>query len=189
VGYDRRELGFWRALGRLRLQNFAQLESAAAFFVGGGGGLAAALFMTRTDRLGTAEDFQTLSGALVGIVFAGFALVVGLMSDRYALWLLKGEDGVKGFLGPFLLGVGIQITTLLFTVVYRAAGRVLPTPYEQIAFALVAVVFVYAALDVVALARTVLAHGVTRADVAQIEELERQVIERRRQEDVRGESS
>lgn len=128
----------------------------------------------------TAGDFQTLSGALVGVVFAAFALVVGLMSDRYVLWLSRGPDGVRGFLGPFLVSVGVQVSSLLLDVIYRALGRALPSPYEPVLFGAAAVLFAYAALDVVALAKTVLAHGVTRAEAAEIAELEQQVGKVRR---------
>jgi hypothetical protein len=183
VGHDRREFSFWRAVGRLRVSQLVRVETAAALALGGGGGVAAALLMTRTDRLATAGDFQALSGALVGVVFAGFTLVVGLMSDRYALWLVNGRDGVIDFLSPFLVSVGIQVTSLIADVVYRAAGSVIPSPCEKSLFGSVAIIFLYAALDVVALARSVLAHGVTRAEAAEIEALERQVDEQSRRRD------
>lgn len=62
------------------------------------------------------------------MVFAGFALVVGLMSDRYALWLANEKDGVQKFLAPFL-ATGIQVFALLVIVAYRGlAPNSLATP-------------------------------------------------------------
>lgn len=177
---SRREFGFWRAVGRLRIaQVIGRLEALAALVLGIGGGVLAARFTVTDQRMAAAGDFQALSGALAGIVFAGFALVVGLMSDQYVLWLKKTADGIPGFLGPFLVGVGLQITSLLVAVTYRVAAKALPAPWESVAFALAATIFVYAALDVVALARSVFAHAVTRADLAEIESLENQAAQLR----------
>jgi hypothetical protein len=155
------------------------VEALAALVIGIGGGVLIAKFANVDQRVAAAGDFQALAGALAGVVFAGFALVVGLLSDRYVLWLQKSGDGLPGFLGPFVVGVGLQITSLLLSIAYRVVGKAIPSPWEAVTFAVVMAIFVYAALDVVALARTVFAHAVTKAEVAEIEQLENQATQLR----------
>jgi hypothetical protein len=178
---DRREFSFWRAVGRLRFSQVFGIESIAALVIGGVGAALAGVYTTSAERIASAGDFQALSGALTGVVFAGFALVVGLLSNRYAIWLNQTPDGIGSFVGPFLIGVGVQIASLLVAVAYRLAAKALPNPWEQIAFGVTAVVFVYAALDVVVLAKTVFAHAKTKAEFEDLDQLERRANELRQQ--------
>jgi len=149
------------------------LEAWASLILGGAGAFLAWKYAPLDQRIAAAGDYQALSGALAGIVFAGFALVVGLMTDRYVLQLSKTNEGVPGFLSPFLVGTGIQIFSLLLAVTYRAAAKSLQGVWEPLTFGLSTIVFLYAALDVISLARTVYAHAVTKADLAEIEDLQR----------------
>lgn len=169
---ERSDFGFWRSFGRLRLSQFVRLEAVAATILGMGMGLLASHVMTRAERIALAGDYLVLAAALIAVVFAGFSLVVGLMSDRYAVWLASDKNGVQKYLSPFLVSTGIQVLALLLTVAYRGIGPQLPRNAELTLFGITTGVFVYAALDVVVLSKTVLAHGVTRADAAVIAALE-----------------
>lgn len=166
---DRRDFSFWRRLSRLELREFGWLEVLAAVVVGVIGTVLANEFISVDQRVACVGNYQALAGALVGIVFAGFSLIVGLMSDSYSLWLRETPKGLAGFLGPFFIGVGIQISVLLASVAYRVSATVLPHQWEITSFAIVTILFLYAAFDVVVLARLVFAHAVTKAEVAEIE--------------------
>jgi len=168
----RREFGFWGSLGRMHLSDLATTEAIAGLLIGAG--LAAALdnVSTLSARLAVAGDYLPIAGALLGIVFAGFALVIALMSDDYIRWLEETDSGVTGFLSPFMVSVGLLVTTLVGTVVYRAIAVQLPRTVELWLFGVVSVLFFTAALDIVALARSVMFHGVARARGLKLRDLQ-----------------
>jgi MFS family permease len=172
MGRLRREFGFWRSLGRMRLSDLMTPEVVSGVLIGAG--LAAALddVATRSVREGVAGDYLVIAGALLGIVFAGFALVIALLSDDYLRWLDETDNGVTGFLSPFIVSVGLQVATLIGAVLYRAIAAQLPRTAEEWCFGVVSVLFFTATLDVVALARSVLMHGVARARGLKIRDLE-----------------
>jgi hypothetical protein len=172
MGKLRREFGFWGSLGRMHLSDLVTVEAVSGLLIGAG--LAAALdnVATRSARIGVAGDYLALAGALLGIVFAGFALVIALMSDDYIRWLQETDSGVAGFLSPFMISVGLQIATLIGAVVYRAIADQLPRSAELWFFGVVSVLFFTAALDIIPLARSVLLHGVARARGLQVRDLE-----------------
>jgi MFS family permease len=172
MGRVRREFGFWRSLGRMRLSDLMTPEIVSGVIIGAG--LAAALdgVTSRTARESVAGDYLALTAALLGVVFAGFALIIALMSDDYLRWLDGNDNGVAGFLSPFMVSVGLQIATLIGAVVYRAIADQLPRAAEHWFFGVISVLFFTAALDVIALARSVLMHGVARARGLKIRDLE-----------------
>ncbi|MCW0215814.1 MAG: hypothetical protein OJJ54_20875 [Pseudonocardia sp.] len=172
---DPRDFGFWRAVGRLRLtQVFGRVEFYAAVILGVESSVFASKLATVDQKISAAGDFQALSGALAGVVFAGFSLVVTLLSDRYAVWLKSAPGGLPAFLGPFMVGIGIQLLSLLLAVGYRLSAKAIPSPWEAVFFTVSVTVFVYAALDVLSLARAVYAHAVTRTEIAELGNLEEQ---------------
>jgi len=168
----RREYGFWGSLGRMRLRDLATTEVAAGVLIGTG--LAAALdnVSTQSARVAVAGDYLPIAGALLGIVFAGFALVIALMSDDYIRWLDETDGGVTSFLSPFMISVGLLVATLIGTVVYRAIAVQLPRTAELWFFGAISVLFFTAALDIVSLARSVMFHGVARARGLKIRDLQ-----------------
>jgi small-conductance mechanosensitive channel len=135
---------------------------------------------TVTDRVGVAGDFLELSGALLGIVFAALALVVALISQEYLRHLDENTDGgVLAFLSPFMIAIGIQVAVFMGAIGYRAFAADLPEKWEHWVFSGVTVLFAVAALDVVALARNVLLHGLARARLLKVTDLQ-QASERKR---------
>ena len=140
-----------------------------------GVGLAVALdnVATQSARVAVAGDYLPIAGALLGIVFAGFALVIALMSDDYIRWLEDTDSGVTAFLSPFMVSVRFLVATLIGTVVYRATAVQLPRTAEMWFFGIVSVLFFTATLDIVALARSVMFHGVARARGLSIRDLQK----------------
>ncbi|MBQ0906417.1 hypothetical protein [Micromonospora sp. U21] len=180
--FGRGEFGFWRNVARTSVGQLVGLEGLLAVILGCTGGILLIHTASLEARVGTAGDILTLGSALVGVVFAGFALVIALLSDRYLLLLEKSPSGTKAFLAPFMINIGVQVFVVILSVAYRAAAKSVPPPVEKVAFVALCVLFIYAALNIVALARSVLAHGATRAEQATIDELQRIVDARRRAE-------
>ena len=170
----RREVGFWGALGRIPLgQIVGQPEFLGALSLGIGGPLALLWYTTPSERASITGDFLVLVGPLLGIVFAGFALVVIEMSADHIRWLNQSKVGIKGFLSPFMIAIGLQVGVLIGAVVYRAIWHHLPPNIEKAIFVTLSFLFVYAVLDVVALARNLFAHGMVRAGATEVEDIER----------------
>jgi hypothetical protein len=168
----RRQFGFWKSLGRMQLSDLATPEIIFGVLIGAGLAVTLGLIGSRAARTGVAGDYLAIAGALLGIVFAGFALVIALMSDDYLRWLETNASGVTGFLSPFMVSVGLQVATLIGAVLYQATADHLPRTLEKWLFGVISVLFFTAALDVVALARSVLMHGVARARGLKIHDLD-----------------
>lgn len=167
----RREVGFWPLLAD---QSFRQLfgspEFPVAILLGAGGATLIVLNSTVSARVDIAGDFLLISAPLLGIVFTALALVVSLFSDQYLKLLNQAPGGgLRVFLAPFMIALGLQVGALLAAVAYRAAAATLPQQAEAIAFPVAGFLFVWAVLDVVALGRSVLLHALNRARHAELE--------------------
>lgn len=173
MGEVRNEVGFWRAVGRLRLSDVFSMETIASVVLGAS--LAFGLFAMGTlrDRVEIAGLYVGVAGALVAIVFAGVALVTSLLSDSYLRLLQASDSGVLGFLRPFMLAVGVQIATVLGAVGYAAMARFIPEAWEPWVFGVLSILFVASCLEVVVLMRSVFMHALLRTRFAQVLENER----------------
>jgi len=172
MGRLRRQFGFWRSLGRMQLSDLLAPEVIVGVLIGVGLAVTLCLIGTPSARGSVTGDYLVIAGALIGVVFAGFALVIALMSDDYIRWLADTKSGVVGFLSPFVVSIDLQVGTLLGAVLYRALADQLPPTLEKWFFGVVSVSFFTAALDVVAVARSVLMDGVARARDLKIRDLE-----------------
>lgn len=179
MALDRRQFGFWRNVVKMSMGQLVGIEGVVSAVVG----VTAAVWLARSSELEMrreiASDFLALGSALVGVVFAGFALVIALLSDRYLSLLQRSSSGLIAFLAPFMVNIGALVFMVVSAVAYRAAADEVPPAVEEVSFGVLCVIFLYAALNIVALARTVLAHGATRAEQAVVDELERTVESRR----------
>lgn len=168
MGSLRREVGFWSAVGRMRFHALISAEIGGGIVIG----VAGSLFMLRVtplkDRVAMVGDYLPLVAALLGIVFAALALVVALLSDEYLKYLEDEGPGVLAFLSPFMFAIGVQVSVLLGAVVYRAGATHMSAGVEHWFFGALTTLFVIAALDVVALARSVMMHGLARARTRKI---------------------
>lgn len=160
---ERRHAGFLAALGHSRLASLAWPEGVIALVFGLGGGIALLGPTSVDERLSLVGDGLNLLGVLLGVVFAAFALLIALFSDDYVRALDKVEGGVISFMRPFMLALGLQVTTVLLTLAYRAGAAHLPSKGEVGLFLCWAFLLTYVIADVVALGRTVTMHGLARA--------------------------
>jgi hypothetical protein len=172
MGSLRRQFGFWHALGHMRLRDLTAPEILFGVIIGSIGTYLMVRFGQLPQRQSTAGDFLAISASLAGIVFAGFALVIGLLSDHYLRWLESTDSGVSGFLSPFLVSTGFQVGAVLASIAYRAASASLPHVAEHWAFGITCILFTTALLDIVALARSVLMHGVARGRSLSVRDLD-----------------
>lgn len=173
MGEVRSEVGFWRAVRRLRLRDTLSVENAASVILGAGLGAGLFLLGTLGDRVQVASLYVGVAAALVAIVFAGVALVTSLLSDSYLRLLQAADSGVLGFLRPFMIAVGVQIATVLGAVGYAAMAKFIPICVEPWLFGALSVFFVASCLEVVVLMRSVFMHALLRTKFAQVLENER----------------
>lgn len=172
MGKLRRRVGFWRSFGKLQLSQLATVELGGCLIVG----IAAGVFLVKhTDlaaRVAIAGDVLSLTPALLGVVFAALALVVALLSESYLRLLNEERDGILAFLSPFMVVIGIQVAAVIGAVSYRAFAKFVPPTVENWLFCALAVLFLTSALEVVALARSVIMHGLARARLQEVTDLE-----------------
>jgi len=172
MGKLRSEVGFWTAVGRLRLADVFSIENLFSVLLGAGVGIYLALVGTSGQRVSLAASYLSVVAALVAIVFAGLALVASLLSDAYLRLLQTNEDGVLGFFRPFLLVVGLQVSTVVGTTVYIATARSLSRVPEEVFFGLISVFFFASCLEIVVLTRSVLMHALLRSRLAELVEFQ-----------------
>jgi hypothetical protein len=169
---DRRKFGFWYILLEQNPWRLLKWEGISAIIIGVGGGIEIVRWTKVDSRIATAGDFLVLISALLGVVLAAFALIVAFLSDSYTLLLQKNPKGVRAFFAPFMINIGVDVGLVIGSVAYRAIASHLPHATEKVFFVVIATLFVYASLNVVALARAVMAHGVTHAELIELEHLE-----------------
>jgi hypothetical protein len=158
------KVGVWRALGEFKLREAIWPEGLLAIVIGVGGATAALHVTKLPERLSIAGDLLFLSGALLAVVFAALAIVVSLDSPSYLLMLHDTpEGGMRRFLDPFLVAVGTQIAVVFLGLGYRLLAASLGTWPERAMFAVLGFLFVFGLLDIAALARQLVRHGILRA--------------------------
>jgi hypothetical protein len=162
---SRRDVGYLHSIGRTPFGSLIWPEGVLALIVGVGGGAALVRWTGLAERIATVGDALGVLGVLLGVVFAAFALLIALFSDEYVQLLSKANDGVIAFLRPFMIAIGTQVLTIFVTIGYRATARHLPPTVEHAAFVVWAFLFSYVLFDVVALTRSVMLHGLHRADL------------------------
>jgi hypothetical protein len=173
-------VGFWKAVQDARVGDLLWPEAVIALLLGIGGSIWLTTVTAVSDRVTVVADYLFIVGPLVGVVIAGLALVITLLSAGY-LRTLRGDKplGVLPFVQPFMIVIGIQTATLLGCVAYRAAAEHVPVRAEQMAFCVVTFFFALSALDVIAIGRSLVAHAVTRSTEAAVEEREEEQRVRR----------
>lgn len=157
------DFSFWRLLGAMRLRSILWPEGAWAIATGGTASYTLISWTSLETRIAIAGDYLLVIGVLLAVVFATLALVVSLLSDTYLLFLQQSKEGFMPFMAPFIVGVGVQVMSLLGVLAYRAASHS-RDGWEPLLFSVATLLFIYSLFDVVSLAKTVAAHAVTRAE-------------------------
>lgn len=179
MGSVRRTVGFWTAVGRLRLSDLVTVEAGTSVVLGAGLSWLLWAYGDLAARTHIAESYLAVSAALVAIVFAGLALVASLLSDSYLRLLDSSDSGVLGFFRPFLIAVGVQVATLVGSLLYSALASLIPPRIEPWIFGALSVLFFASCLEIVVLTRSVLMHALLRNKFASTIENTRARNERR----------
>ncbi len=180
MGRTRREVGFWTAVGRLRLADVFSVETISSIILGCGLGYLMFQFGTVATRSAIASTYVSVVAALVAIVFAGLALVASLLSDSYLRLLRTSDSGVLGFFRPFMLAIGIQVATIIGSLLFSALAKVLPVEVEPWLFGLVSAFFFASCFEIVVLTRSVLMHALLRTKFAEVLDFEAEKERKRR---------
>ncbi|MFS0866050.1 hypothetical protein AB3M83_01790 [Microbacterium sp. 179-B 1A2 NHS] len=162
----RTEVGFWHAVGHLRLRDVLTVEFGLSAVLAASLAWFLVSYGSLEDRLAAAGLFVSVVAALVGVVFAGVALVTSLLSDAYLRLLSTAGSGILAFLRPFMLAVGVQVATVIGSVLYVATATRLPPTLEAWLFGILCLFFVGSCLEIVVLTRSVFMHAQLRAQFA-----------------------
>jgi hypothetical protein len=170
-----RPVGVWRALGEFKLKDAMWPEGLFALVIGGGGSALVIGVTKLAERVGVIGDVLVLAGAFLAVVFTALAIVVSLPSTSYLRMLGETpEGGMRRFLDPFLVAVGTQLAVVFLAVAYRLVAGDVASWVEHVGFGLVGFLFVFGLLDIAALARQLVRHGILRAADAALEPNERE---------------
>ncbi len=139
--------------------------------IGAGGSALVVGATTLDERLSTIGTILALAAGFFGVVFAALAIVVSLPSTSYLRMLQQTpEGGMRRFLEPFLVAVGTQVAIVLLCIAYRLVARDVTASIEHVTFGLIGFLFLFGLLDIAALARQLVRHGIYRAVDAELEE-------------------
>jgi small-conductance mechanosensitive channel len=163
------KVGIWRSvahLGNYKLKDLLWPEGLPAIAIGIGGALAIVSATELSDRIAFMTTIAQLAAAFLAVVFTALVIMVALPSGSYLSALQKDDpwsNGMKDFLSPFLIAVGTQIAILLLAIGYGLAAQGVSESVEHIAFCVLGFLLVYGLLDIAALARSLVRHGILRA--------------------------
>lgn len=166
------EVGVWRAVGDLKLRQVLWPEGLPSIALGVGGAVLAIQATATATRVSAVTSLIVLAGALLAICFTALAILVSLPSARYLRAMAEGDGGARVFLDPFLIAVGTQLAIIVVGLAYQLFAEHVARPVEHIAFCLLAWLFVFGLLDVAALARSLVKHGILRSLAAASEDTE-----------------
>lgn len=172
------KVGVWRSaarLGGLRLDEILWPEGLPALIFGAGGAVLLVRASSVSERVGQMDSIVQLGAALLAVVFTALAIMVALPSGRYLQALQNDDpesDGMQRFLEPFLLALGVQLLVVVIALAYALGADAVSPPMEHAAFYVLGFLVVYGLLDVSALARSIVRHGIGRA-VESVREAER----------------
>lgn len=170
------KVSVWRAvlrLGNLPVRYLLWPEGIYAVLMGVGGAIAVIQTTKLTDRLSIVGDVLPLAAALLAVVFTALALVVSIPSRDYIRLMAETPNGgMLNFLDPFLVAVGTQTAVVVLALTYKLAASNVSRWIEHVGFGVISFLFVFGLLDVVAVARSLVRHGLNRADAVLNEESE-----------------
>ncbi len=159
MGELRRKVGFLPNLGRQRVVSLLWPEGLFALTIGGLGFYVLYGSSTASVQNQLAGDLLTVLAPLLGVVLAALAVVVAVTSLETRLAMDQVPNGVMAFFSPFILAIGFEIVAILVVLGYRATAELVDPSTQRWLFATVGAVAVFALVDVLAVARTVLMHA------------------------------
>jgi steroid 5-alpha reductase family enzyme len=162
-------VGIWRAfgtLGNVPAKRLLWPEGLPALIIGIGGAVLIVRASGLPGRIAVMPVLLGLAGAILAVVFVALALVVSIPSPRYIRMLGETEGGAQAFLSPFLVAVGTQITIVFLALGYMLAAARVPRVVEHLVFYGIGLIVVFGLLDVAALARSLVRHGINRSITA-----------------------
>jgi uncharacterized membrane protein len=171
-----KDFSFWGNLTRSTLIHAFGIEGLIALLISVPAIYLSHEHLSTNERVSIANDMLATTTGILGVIFASFAIVAALMSDSYVRLLNKKEGRLKQFYSIFIIVIGFAVCSIALAISYKATAEHLPTQYEAPLFFASLFCFLYTLFNVVALARNIFGHGVTRAALLQKEdELRREI--------------
>jgi hypothetical protein len=109
-------------------------------------------------------DYVSISGALFGVIIAGFAIVAALVDEKYGRIMRRANVTPYNVLRHFLVEGTILVATLLFSVGYRATATRIHSGSavaEECLFGIATFLFIWALFGALQLMRLVLTVAVS----------------------------
>lgn len=163
------QFGFWHNLKSSSVGQLIGIEGAAALIISPAAAFLCHKFLSVEERISLANDLLGTTTGILGVLFAAFAIVAALLSDSYSRFIQRSTGRIHGFYSPFIIVIGVAIGTIFSIISYKAFSKHLPTSWEIAFFGATTFLFSYTLLNVLALARNMFAHGVTRVLLLEIE--------------------
>ena len=158
----RREVGFLRSLSSQRLGSLLWPEGLIAIVVGVGGGACLIQWDSVAERSQIVGEVLTVVALLLGITFTAFSLLISLMSKEYLILLNEADEGFVAFTRPFIIALGLQVSSVVIAIAYMAAASHLPRGVEKSVFVVWTLLSAYVIVDILALGRNIAMHGMMR---------------------------
>lgn len=156
-------VGIVSAVLDLRLRDLVWPEGTLAAILTGGAAYLTTV-TTHAERHAAVNAELNLSAAFVAVVFAALAIVVSLPSSSYLRMLAETPGGgMWQFLAPFLITLGAQIAAVVGALAYTLMAAHVRLLFEQVSFTVIAFLFAFGLLDLAALGRQLVKHGILRA--------------------------
>lgn len=163
------QFGFWYNLTSSPVGQLIGVEGTAGVVVSVTAAFLGHKFLNVEERITLANDLLGTATGILGVLFAAFAVVAALLSDSYSRFIQESTGRIHSFYSPFIIVIGVAIGAILSIISYKAFSKHLPLPWEITLFGVVVFLFSYTLLNILALARNMFAHGVTRVLLLEIE--------------------
>ena len=165
---------FWRLAWQHRSDVLGGPEFIVSLFTGVVAAFLAKSELDTAARVDAVGHYLPVAAALLAIVFAAIAISVALATTRLLEEVEATERGIEGLMWPFIVGIGIQVASVVTTVSFLIVAPNVLVVIEEVWFGLSTGLMTWAVLDLVALGRQVAGMTELRAEVALLEKAERE---------------
>lgn len=168
-----RDLGFWRSLGSLQLgQAFGSWDFIGAAALSSAGGWWYVDHITDpAKQVAFIGNLLVVSGALFGVVLAGFAITAALISERYSRLVDASGGSRLRMLRHFLIVAGLLVASIVLTLGFMASASTIAGAShvaEQILLGITLFVFLWGLFSTLELVKLVLGIAITNTELHQL---------------------
>lgn len=170
------DFGFWRSLSSFSVgQVLASWDFITAVVIAVPGTIVYVRHQANVDEhTALVGHYLSLSGALFGVVLAGFAVVAALLGDKYARLLDASNASALQMLRHFLVVAGLLVASITLSILFLAGAEPLEgwrPGAEQAALGVTTFVCFWALFGALELMKLVLGVATTSTVLRRIEDV------------------